>query len=270
MIENKSIAFVGAGFMGAALIRGLVKSEAVNPERISVFDSNPETLKAVAGGLGIQAAGDNLEAVKSADIVMLAVKPQALADVVKSFSGEIDGKKLVISVAAGVTIKSLEAMFPLKARIIRAMPNMPAMIGEAATAICAGTAVEKDDIELAHRIFDAVGKTVVVDEQAMDAVTGLSGSGPAFVFTFLEALTEAGVNCGLSREVSEELAGQTLYGAAKLVRDTGESPAALRERIVSPGGTTLAGLSSLKSDKFSGAVANAVSAAVKRSKELGN
>jgi len=270
VIQNKSVALVGAGFMGASLIRGLVNSKTISPQRISAFDANHETLKVLSGQLGVRAAMDNKEAVKNADVVILAVKPQIVADVAKSFSEEIDGEKLVISIAAGVTIKSLDAMFPPGARIIRAMPNMPAMVGEAATAICAGGAVEKDDIEIARQIFDAVGKTVIVDESAMDAVTGLSGSGPAFVFTFLEALTEAGLSCGLGREVAEVLAGQTLYGAAKLARDTGASPASLRERITSPGGTTVAGLASLKSDRFNSAVANAIKAATERSKELGS
>ncbi len=270
MIKSKNIALVGAGFMGSALIRGLVNSKTASPERIFAFDSDQETLEALSGQLGVKAAGDNEEAVKNADIVILAVKPQIVADVARSFSGEIDGEKLVISIAAGVTIKSLEAMFKPGSRIIRAMPNMPAMVGEAATAICAGTAVEKEDIGIARQIFDAVGKTVVVDESAMDAVTGLSGSGPAYVFTFLEALTEAGLSCGLSREVSEKLAGQTLYGAARLAMETGASPAKLRERITSPGGTTLAGLASLKSEGFSDIVQNAVKAAMKRSKELGS
>lgn len=270
MIENKNIAFIGAGFMGAALMRGLVNSKTVSAECISAFDSNRETLKAVSDSLGVKAAGDNREAVKSADIVILAVKPQILPEVAGSFSGEIGAKKLVISVAAGVTIKKLEAMFSSGARIIRAMPNMPAMVGEAATAICAGGAVGKEEIGLALNIFDSVGKTVLVDEPAMDAVTGLSGSGPAYVFTFLEALAEAGVSCGLSREVSEELAGQTLYGAAKLAQETGASPGRLKEQITSPGGTTLAGLACLERGRFSGAVVNAVKAAMNRSKELGS
>lgn len=270
MIKKKKIAFIGAGFMGSALIGGLVKSKTALPENILVFDNNQETLKAVADELGVKVAENNLTAVKGADIVMLAVKPQILADVARSFSEKIDGKKLVISIAAGVTIAKLEAMFQPGVRVVRAMPNMPAMVGEAATAICVGGAVEKVDIELARQIFDAVGKTVLVEESAMDAVTGLSGSGPAYVFTFIEALTEAGVNCGLSREVSEVLAGQTVYGAAKLAKETGESPATLRDRITSPGGTTLAGLASLKNDKFNGAIANAIEAAMKRSKELGS
>lgn len=270
MIKDKTIAFIGAGFMGEALIRGLVSSKSVSPNRVIASDARQEALKQVAARHKIKAASGNGEAAREADIVVLAVKPQQLEAVTAGLEGALGREKLVVSIAAGVNTQTLERLLPDGARIIRAMPNMGAMVGQSATAVCAGGAADENDVATARRIFDAVGKSVVVDEGLMDAVTGLSGSGPAFVFMFLEALIDAGVKCGLARDVAAELAGQTLFGAATLARETGEHPARLKDRITSPGGTTIAGVASLEKDKFRSAVIGAVEAAAARSKELGS
>ncbi len=270
MIKSKRIAFIGAGFMGGALIRGLVESKAVTPRYVIAYDPNDQAIKPLAEDLKIRTAAGNLQAVSDADIVVLAVKPQTLDSVLKIIGKKLGKRKLVISIAAGVKISTLAKRMPIGARIIRAMPNMAASVGQAATALCAGPKVKKDDILMARQIFDAVGESVVVEEELMDAVTGLSGSGPAFVYLFLEAMIDAGVQCGLTRDVATELAGQTLYGASLVTRKSGEHPALLKDMITSPGGTTIAGLASLEGDRFRGAVIKAVEAAKKRSEELGD
>lgn len=270
MIADKTIAFVGAGFMGEALIRGLITSRAAAAEHIIACDPREGQLAALAGRYGVRVAADNAAGVAGADIVILAVKPQALPASVKELGRRLGRRKLVISIAAGVSVATLESLAPGGARIVRAMPNIAATIGAAVTALCAGSGARDDDIMVARRVFDAVGETAVVEEKLMDAVTGLSGSGPAFVFLFLEALIDAGVRAGLSRETAEQLAGQTLLGAAKMARETGESPTSLRHRVTSPGGTTIAGLFALEEAGFKAAVMRAVEAAARRSAELGS
>jgi len=269
VIKNKNIAFVGSGFMGGALIRGLVESGAVKPSNITATDPRESVLKNLAKELGIKTSSDNSEAVADAGIVVLAVKPQVLESVVKSLKGKLGRKKLIISIAAGVKTGAVAQWLSSGAKVVRAMPNMGATIGLSATALCAGDAANEVDIAIARQIFDSVGESVVVEEKLMDAVTGLSGSGPAFVFAFLEGLIDAGVRCGLTRETATVLARQTLYGAAKMARDLGEHPSLLKERITSPGGTTIAGLTVLEEAGFRGLIIRAVEKAVERSKELG-
>ncbi|MBI4666584.1 MAG: pyrroline-5-carboxylate reductase [Nitrospinae bacterium] len=269
MIKSKTTAFIGAGFMGSALIRGLARSGLIDPSRIIATDPREGALKEIAADLGVRATMDNALAVSEADIVVICVKPQILSGVLKTLGRKISRKKLVISIAAGVKMETLQSLLPSGSRIIRAMPNMPSAVGQGATAICAGGDAEEMDVAMARQIFDAVGETVVVDEKQMDAVTGLSGSGPAFVFLFLEAFIDAGVRVGLPRDVARVLALQTLYGSAKFAKSTGEHPAALKDRVTSPGGTTIAGLAVLEEEAVRGALIRAVEAATERSKELG-
>lgn len=269
MKEGWKLALIGSGFMGGALLRGLVKSGRLGAGRIIAADPREEALKTMGGELGVRVTADNAEAAAWADVVLFAVKPQLLEGVVKSVKSKLGRKKLVISIAAGVPVSKIELWLPAGSRVVRAMPNMAAAVGESATAICAGAAAGDEDMETAKGIFEGVGGCVVVDEPVMDAVTGLAGSGPAFVFAFLEGMIDAGVRCGLSRNAAKDLAERTLYGAAKMALETGEHPAVLKDRITSPGGTTIAGLAAMEKAGFKGIVIRAVEAAVARSKELG-
>lgn len=269
MIRNKKIAFIGAGFMGGALIRGLARSQTVDPKQVTASDPRDQSLSTLASETGVNVARDNAKAVADADIVVFAVKPQIMESVARDLGRKIGKKKLVISIAAGVKTASIESWLPSGARVVRAMPNMPAVVEQSASAICAGASADNVDIMLARQMFDAVGETIEVDEKLMDAVTGLSGSGPAFVFLFLEAMIDAGVSVGLDRASARTLAAQTLYGSAKMAKLSGESPSALKDRITSPGGTTIAGLAELEDRAFRGAIMGAVAKAVRRSKELG-
>lgn len=269
MIRNRKIAFIGAGFMGGALIRGLTRSRTVDPKQITASDPRDAALSTLASEIGVTVAKDNSTAVADADIVVFAVKPQIMENVVRDLARKIGKKKLVISIAAGVKTTAIASWLPSGARIVRAMPNMPAAVEQSASAICAGGSADNVDVLLARQMFDAVGETIEVDEKLMDAVTGLSGSGPAFVFLFLEAMIDAGVRVGLDRASARTLAAQTLYGSAKMAKISAESPSSLKDRITSPGGTTIAGLAELEDRAFRGAVIRAVEAAVHRSKELG-
>ena len=269
MLEKRTLAVLGSGFMGQSLMRGLVDSKAIAAERIRAADTSEKAVEQAASHIGVTGALTNADAVDGADIVILAVKPQVLPEVIKELGQKLDKKKLVVSVAAGVTTETLLSSLPRGARVIRAMPNIAAAAGQAATAICAGGAANEEDVVMAKRIFDSMGETVAVDESAMDAVTGLSGSGPAYVFLFLEALIDAGVRCGLTRDVSKTLAVQTLYGAATMMKDSNGHPAEMKDRVTSPGGTTIAGLASMESDGLRAAVIKGVEAAYLRSKELG-
>ncbi|MBF0171731.1 MAG: pyrroline-5-carboxylate reductase [Nitrospinae bacterium] len=270
MLGKKKIAVIGAGFMGAALIRGLLRSEAVAPGNLMAADPRQGTLAALREEFPDppKVTADNREAAAFADIILLAVKPGMVADVLAPLKRTI-GKKLVVSIAAGVPLATLEEPLVSGARLVRAMPNMGAAVGASATALAAGRHATEEDLRLARSLFDAVGECVVVDESLMDAVTGLSGSGPAFVFLFLEALVDAGVQMGLARDTARTLAGQTLYGAARLAALTGEHPGKLIDQITSPGGTTIAGLAHLEQSAFKGGVMGAVRAATLRSRELG-
>ena len=212
---------------------------------------------------------DNRKAVKGADIVILAVKPQDMGTVLSELSPVIDNKKVVISIAAGITTGFIEGHLREGVRVIRAMPNTPALIGEGAAALACGKKGSEKDREMAGLIFSALGITVFVKEELMDAVTGLSGSGPAYGFVIIEALTDAGVRMGLSRDISLKLAAQTILGAAKLCLKGDKHPAELKDMVTSPGGTTIAGLKALEEGKIRATLMAAVEAAALRSKELG-
>ncbi|VAX20870.1 Pyrroline-5-carboxylate reductase [hydrothermal vent metagenome] len=270
MIGDRKIAFIGAGFMGKALIRGLVQSETVAPGAITAADSEEKALKEIGDELKIKTTSSNCDAAANADIVVMCVKPQVMENVMAGINQSLGGKTLVLSIAAGVTLSSLASWTPDGAKIVRAMPNLGAAVGASATALCAKETTGDNAMEMARELFNAVGKTVVVSEDMMDAVTGLSGSGPGFVFLFLEAMIDAGVRCGLPREAASTLATQTLYGSALLASVSGEHPAMLKNRVTSPGGTTIAGLSILENSMFRGSVINAIKEAAKRSKEMGD
>jgi pyrroline-5-carboxylate reductase len=268
-VKGKRIGFLGAGNMGEALLKGLLRTGLVPPSSIFATDALRERLKQIEKLYRIEALSDNTTLVKQSDVVILAVKPQVLPDVLEEIGPAVTAKKLLISIAAGVPTASLRARLPKGARLIRVMPNTPALVLEGATAVARASGLEPGDLETAEEIFAAVGKVVVLEEKLMDAVTGLSGSGPAYVALVIEALADGGVKMGLDRLTAMSLATQTVLGAAKLLLETGIHPGQLKDMVSSPGGTTIAGVSALEEGGLRRALINAVERATLRSRELG-
>ncbi len=268
-MRNKRIAFIGVGQMAEALIRGILNIGLRRPEQIVVADIRPERLQEVSRTFDVVAAESNAEAVQVGEIVIVAVKPQDIADALDSIAPVVEERHLLISIAAGVTLETIEASFKHGVPCVRAMPNTPALVGAGACALAGGTWATEEDLREVTVIFEAVGSVVRVPERLLDAVTGLSGSGPAYVFTVIEALADAGVRQGLPRAEALLLAAQTVYGTAKLVLESGEHPAVLRDSVASPGGTTVAGLAALEARGLRAAFMEAVEAATRRAEELG-
>ncbi len=269
MLNDLRFAFVGAGNMAEALIRGLIASGAVPASHITVSGRRRERTDRTAERLGVTAAADNAHCVAGADVVLLCVKPQVLRGVLEQVGRDIPREALVISVAAGIAAASIEAQLAPGQRVVRTMPNTGAVVRQSASAIAAGTSATERDLAVAKDIFDRVGRTVVVDEVHLDAVTGLSGSGPAYIFLIIDALADAGVKVGLSRDVALELAAQTVMGSAQLLLQTGEHPGKLKDQVTSPGGTAIAGLHTLEAGGLRTTLITAVETATRRSKELG-
>jgi len=268
---EKKIAFIGAGNMAEAMVKGLVTSGAVKAADITVSDSSTHRLLHMKKTYDVGAVTENAKAVKGRDVVVLAVKPQVMDAVLKDIAQSVTAKQLVLSIAAGVPVARIEAGLGKKARVVRIMPNTPALVAEGAAALFAGKNCKPGDVELAERLMGAVCGAVlpVSSESLMDAVTGLSGSGPAYVFVMLEAMADAGVRVGLPRDVSFRLAAQTMLGSAKMALDTKEPLCRLKDMVTSPGGTTIAGLQKLEDGGVRAAIYAAVEAATKRAQELG-
>jgi len=265
---TKNIAFLGAGQMAEALVGGLVAAQICDPATMRATDPLPDRGSALKSRFGILVGEKNAPAVEWADVVVLAVKPQVLPQVLSEIGARVEGK-LVISIAAGVSIGWIRQRAPRIRGIVRAMPNMPALVREGVTAIAIEPHVQEADVALTRTLFEAVGRVVSIEERLMDAVTGLSGSGPAYIFVAIEALADGGVKMGLPRQTAELLAAQTVLGAAKLVLEKGEHPARLKDQVASPGGTTIAGLHRLEAGSIRATLIAAVEAATKRSEELG-
>ncbi|MCH7896637.1 MAG: pyrroline-5-carboxylate reductase [candidate division NC10 bacterium] len=268
-MQDKRIAFIGAGNMGEALIKGLLEAGRVRPEQLIATDIRKDRLEAIRKAYRIDTVTDNREAVAKAQILLLAVKPQVMNEVLTELRGAVAEDHCLLSIAAGIPTAFIEARFSQPTRVVRIMPNTPAFVLAGASAIAPGRHATPEDLEIARQILNAVGRVVQVDEKLMDAVTGLSGSGPAYIFVVIEALSDAGVRMGLSREVATLLAAQTVFGAARMVLESGEHPARLRDSVTSPGGTTIAGLHVLEQAGFRGILMTAVEAAARRSQELG-
>lgn len=269
MALGKTIAFLGAGNMGEALVKGLLRANVATPREVICTDRRSERLTEIAAQYGVRTTPDNLAAAREADLLVLSVKPQVMNKLLDEIAPAIDQRKLVISIAAGVPIEAIERKVGHGIRIIRVMPNTPALVGAGATAIARGDHATDDDLAQARALFDAVGRTVVVDEPLIDACTGLSGSGPAYIFLVIEALSDAGVKVGLARYTAQDLAAQTVLGSAKLLIETGEHPGKLKDQVTSPGGTAIAGLHTLEAGGLRTTLMNAVEAATKRAHELG-
>lgn len=268
-LADSTIAFVGCGNMGRALLAGLVEG-AVPPEQVRVSTRRPERAVALAERYGVVAAATNAACVEGADVVLLAVKPQILPQVATQIAASVHPDALILSVAAGVTTGSIERALGGSPRVVRSMPNTPAVIKQSATAIAPGTHAHDEDLKLADAFFSAIGRVVTVEELHLDAVTGLSGSGPAYVFLMIEAFADAGVKVGLSREIATDLAVQTIKGAAAMLQQTGEHPGRLKDQVTSPGGTAIAGLHTLEEGGLRTTIMNAVEAATHRARQLGS
>lgn len=268
-IKGKTVGFVGVGNMGEALVKGLITAGLVPAGSIVATDVRTERLQQIARQYGIQAARDNRELVGRSDVVILAVKPQTMGAVLGEIEPAVTAHKLVISIAAGVPTSRLREKLPAAVRLVRVMPNTPALVLEGATAVAKAEGLHAGDLETVQEIFNAVGKVVVLDEELMDAVTALSGSGPAYVALVVEALADGGVNMGLDRATATTLAVQTVLGAARLLRETGLHPGQLKDMVASPGGTTMAGIAALEDGGLRRTFINAVERATQRSRELG-
>ena len=270
MLRDKKICILGSGNMGEALVSGLISSASSKPQNIICTDVRESTLEDIHEKYSVQTTADNLEAVTKSDIVIYAIKPQIMAAVLKETAEKLDMSKLIISIAAGVPMQAIESYLDKKLRLIRVMPNIAAAVKEAATAVAAGKNASEEDIKLAMTIFNSIGKTVFIPENyLMDAITGLSGSGPAYIFLIVEAMADAGVKVGLSRQEAFFLSAQTVLGAAKMLIETREHPGQLRDRVTSPGGTAIAGLATLEEGGLRTTLINAVEVATNRSRELG-
>lgn len=268
MSIDKTIGFIGAGNMAEAMIRGLLRGGDFAIAQVAASGPREERMRELRDMYGIYATTDN-RAPAASEIVVLSVKPQILGRVLDEVASTISPEALVISIAAGVPVAAIQAKLSPGTRVVRAMPNTPALVDAAATAIARGEYARDADLESAKRIFDAIGTTVILDESLMDAVTGLSGSGPAYVFLILEALSDAGVKVGLSRRTAQLLAAQTVLGSAKLLIETNEHPGRLKDMVTSPGGTAITGLHTLEHGGVRTTLMNAVEAATRRSRELG-
>ncbi len=268
-MKTRTLGFLGAGNMAGALIKGLLHAGALPPSRILASDLKPERLKQLEATHGIRTTTDNHALVREVDVLVIAVKPQVVDKVLTAIGSEVKEGTVVVSVAAGVPIAAIEARLPAGARVVRSMPNTPAICLGGATAIAAGTHATEDDMKIAHALFEAVGRVVTLDETQLDAVTGLSGSGPAYVMLMIEALADGGVKVGLHRDTALLLAAQTVYGSAKLLLETGEHPGRLKDMVTSPGGTAIAGLHTLESGGLRRTLIDAVETATRRSEELG-
>ncbi len=264
-----AIGFLGAGQMATALASGWTKAGLLDAKRSLAADPIPEARTKFQTATGIKAVASNPEVLAACDVLVLAVKPQVMEQVLAEVKPAVRASHLVVSIAAGVTLPTLGDHLGDKARLVRVMPNTPCLVGASATGFAPGANATPDDAALVERLFGAVGVAYRVPEHLLDAVTGLSGSGPAFVYLFIEALTDGGVKCGLPRTIAQALAAQTVFGAAKMVLETGQHPGALKDAVASPGGTTIAGLHALEQAAFRAAAMSAVEAATKRAQELG-
>lgn len=268
--RKKRLGFIGAGNMAGALLKGVLAAGLYRAGDLWVTDAVPDQCRRVRRRYGVGAARDNRELVRGSQIVLLAVKPQVLPEVLEEIKGDAGSRHLFMSIAAGVPLRRLEAGLGERVRVVRVMPNAPALLGKGISVLVKGSRATSGDLRLALRIFRGVGDAVAVDdEQLLDPVTGLSGSGPAYVYRFAEALIEAGTRQGIPAEVVGRLVFRTLDGAAAMLLETGMTPKELREMVSSPGGTTLAGLAALDGGGFMDAVIAAVAAATNRSRELG-
>jgi pyrroline-5-carboxylate reductase len=267
-IVAQKVGFIGAGNMAQALIAGLLERGTLQPQQVAITDINAEQTTKVRERFAVTVAASAGALCQWADVIVLAIKPQVASSVLGEATSTLDENKLLVSICAGLSLATLGDKSGNRARLVRVMPNTPALVGEGATAFAVGPRATDADSVLVDALFAAVGQCVQVPESYLDAVTGLSGSGPAFVMLFIEALADGGVRAGLPRAVALRLATQTVLGSAKLVRDSEQHPGVLKDQVTSPAGTTIEGVACLERGGFRGLVMDAVSAAARRASEL--
>jgi pyrroline-5-carboxylate reductase len=268
LLKKKKLAVIGAGNIGTALVGGIIRAKLMSPENIIATRRTRSALDELNRRFGIKITTDNRKAVKFADVIILSVKPQGAPPVLREISLALDESKLIISIMAGITTEIIEKLTGRKLPIIRAMPNTPVLVDAGATAIASGPHATEEHIKIAKTIFNSVGTVEIVPEELMDAITGLSGSGPAYVYMIIEALTDGGVKMGIPREVALKLASQTVFGSAKLVLETRKHPAILKDEVTTPGGTAISAIHELEAHGLRNMLINAVVTATKRSGEL--
>jgi pyrroline-5-carboxylate reductase len=262
------VAVLGAGKMGGILVKALIEKHQLAPVRVRATVQHESRAHELSHKLGVAISTDNLAAVKDADVIFICVKPQVVQELAEQIRPGVSAKQLVISVAASVHTSQIEAALGGNIPVVRAMPNTPCVLGQGMTAICKGSFATAEHVETATRLFNVIGRTVVVDEKHMDAVTGLSASGPAYIYIILESLAEAGVKVGLPRDVATLLAAQTTLGAATVVLETGDHPALLKDAVTTPAGCTIDGIMELEEGKLRVTLIKAVVKAAQRAKEL--
>ena len=267
-LDDRSLAVLGAGRLGETLIRGLLDAGVVQAGRVTVTAGHPERVAKLSSDLGVRGSASNLEATIGADLVLLAVKPQQVASVLAEIGGELKPSQILISVAASVSTAFIEKHLEQAVPVIRAMPNTPVLLKKGMTAVSPGTHARFNHLEIARSIFLSVGRTVTLDEKHMDAVTGLSASGPAYIYIVIEALAEAGVKVGLPRDVATQLAAQTVLGSGAMVLETGEHPAKLKDLVTTPAGCTIDGILELEEGGLRVTLIKAVVRATQRAREL--
>ena len=267
-LPSVRVAILGAGKMGGILLQAFLKENLFAPDQIHATVSRQERSVALSTQWGVDVSTNNLEAVRQSDLILLGVKPFQVSDLMATIKPALTPDKAIVSFVASVKTRSIEEAAGIDLAVIRAMPNTPAALGAGATALCKGRFVSPKQMELAQRIFETVGRTVLVDEKHMDAVTGLSGSGPAYVYIIIEALAEAGVKVGLPRDVATQLAAQTAFGAAKMVLETGYHPALLKDAVTTPAGCTIDGILELEEGGLRVTLIKAVMRATERAKQL--
>ncbi len=269
MFSAQRIGFLGSGNMAEALIRGIIAKNLWPKEHLIASDVSSQRLSSINKELGIDTTADNRHVVTASDMIIVATKPAQLTEVLSEVADAVTVDKLIVSIAAGITLATIQSRLKKNIPVIRVMPNTPALVLAGMSCLSAGTHAGADHLAEAMKVFSGVGEALVVDEAHLDAVTALSGSGPAYIFLVLEALSDAGVRAGLPRKIAEKLSAQTVLGAAKMVLETGRHPAELKDMVASPAGTTIEGLAVLEENGVRGAFIEAVDAAYRRAKELG-
>lgn len=265
---KKTIGFIGAGNMGKAIMKGLLSAQLTTPEQIVVYDAYEPILAPLHDELGIRVATSNQDVAQQADMIILAVKPNMITAVLSEMKQAISTEKVLISIAAGVTLASIEGALMEQTKVVRVMPNTPALVNAGMSSLSPNTFVTEEEQADVVALFKSFGKAQIVPEYLIDAVVGVSGSAPAYVYMFIEALADGAVLAGLTRAQAYEFAAQTVYGSAKMVLETGQHPGALKDMVCSPGGTTIAAVHALEEGNFRGTVMNAVLAAAKKNQEL--